>query len=69
MSLRTVSAAMVALVAIGSAAPAYANPGHRDGPRHFYRHADRGHHRHHRGYKHRRSGNWIIRGILSPGTR
>ncbi len=67
MNLRTVSAAMVALVAIGSTAPAYANPGHRDGPRHFYRHADRGHHHHHRG--HRSSGNWIFRTILSAGTR
>ncbi len=64
MSLRTVSAAMVALVAVSSVAPAYANRGHRDGPR-LYRHADRGHH-HHRG--HGRSGNWIFRTILSPGT-
>jgi hypothetical protein len=67
MSLRTVSAAMVALVAVSSAVPAYANAGYRNGPRHFYRHADRGHHHHHRGHRH--SGNWIIRGILGAGTR
>ena len=67
MRLRTVSAAMVALVAVSSVAPAYANRGHRDGPRHFYRHADRGRQRHRR--SHKRSGNWIFRTILSPGTR
>lgn len=67
MSLRTVSAAMVAIVAASSIAPAYANARHRDGPRHLYRHADRGYHHHHRGHKHR--GNWIFRTILSPGTR
>jgi hypothetical protein len=66
MSLKTVSAVLVALVTVSSIAPAYANARHRDGPRH-YRHADRGHHHHFRG--HRRSGNWIFRTILSPGTR
>lgn len=66
MRLRTVSVAVAALVAVSSVAPAYANPPHRDGPRHFYRHADRGYH-HHRAHKHR--GNWIFRTILSPGTR
>ena len=67
MRLRTVSAAMVALIVMSSIVPAYANFRHRDGSRHFSRHhAERGYH-HRRGYKH--SGNWIVRGILSPGTR
>ena len=66
MSLRIVSAAMVALIAIGSTVPAYANFRHRDGSRHFSGYKERGYH-HRRGYRH--SGNWIFRTILSPGTR
>jgi hypothetical protein len=67
MSLRTVSAAMVALIVMSSIVPAYAHSRHRDGARHFSRHhAERGDH-HRRGYKHSR--NWIFRTILSPGTR
>jgi hypothetical protein len=66
MSLRIVSAAMVALITISSIVPAYANFRDRDGSRHFSGHKERGYH-HRRGYRH--SGNWIFRTILSPGTR